>query len=166
MVDPLTLELTSSRDLCTANTLTELSWTITGGRPPYTLSIDGETVDANAESHRVNCGAIPADPMGTVPGATPAKTFSASVTDSQATPSTASASTSVDLAPPLPAPSISYTSHEGFVIIGSDWNHAADHSTTSLLIRFRETGADAWDYALHPSGSVRRPEYELAPLRH
>ena len=47
------------------------------------------------------------------------------------------------------------------MIIGSDWNHAADHSTTSLLIRSRETGADAWDYALHPSGSVRRPEYEL-----
>ena len=161
-VDPLTLELTSSRDLCTANTLTELSWIISGGRPPYTLSIDGETVAANAESHRVNCGAIPADPMGPVPGTTPAKTFRASITDSQATPSTASASTSVDLAPPLPAPSISYTSHEGFVIIGSDWNHAADHSTTSLLIRFRETGADAWDYALHPSGSVRRPEYELS----
>ena len=62
--DPLTLELTSSRDLCTANTLTELSWTIAGGRPPYTLSIDGETVDAESESYRVNCGAIPADPMG------------------------------------------------------------------------------------------------------
>ena len=63
-VDPLTLELTSSRELCTANTLTELSWTIAGGRPPYTLSIDGETVDANAESHRANCGALidrPAD---------------------------------------------------------------------------------------------------------
>ena len=44
---PLTLELGSSRELCTANTLTELSWTIAGGRPPYTLSIDGQAVDAD-----------------------------------------------------------------------------------------------------------------------
>ena len=72
-VDPLTLELTSSRDLCTANTLTELSWTIAGGRPPYTLTIDGETVDANAESHRANCGAIPTDPLSGDPLPGPTK---------------------------------------------------------------------------------------------
>ena len=91
-------------DLCTANTLTELSWTIAGGRPPYTLTIDGETVDANAESHRANCGAIPADPMGPLPGTTPAKTFRASITDSQATPVTATDAVQVELAEALPAP--------------------------------------------------------------
>ena len=99
-VDPPTLELTSSREFCTAGTLTELSWVITGGTPPYTLSIDGETVEANAESHRANCGAIPTDPMGPLPGTTPAKTFRASVTDSQAAPVTATAEVQVELAPP------------------------------------------------------------------
>ena len=159
---PLTLELASSRQLCTANTLTELSWTIAGGRPPYTLTIDGQTVDANAESHRVNCGPIATDPFTGDPLPDPTKTFTATVTDSRSVPDPAMATVAVDLAPPLPAPSISYASHEGFVIIGSDWNHAADHSTTSLLIRFRETDDDAWDYALHPPGRVRRPEYELS----
>ena len=157
----LTLALSSSRELCTANTLTELSWIITGGQPPYRLTIGGKRVDQEAQSHRVNCGPIPTDPLTGDPLPDPKKRFDATVRDSQATPSTASASTRVDLAPPLPAPSISYASHEGFVIIGSDWNHAADHSITSLLIRFRETDADAWDYALHPSGRLRRPEYEL-----
>ena len=160
-VPPLVLELSSSRELCTANTLTELSWIITGGQPPYRLTIGGERVDQEAKSHRVNCGPIPTGPLTGDPLPDPKKRFDATVRDSQATPSTASASTRVDLAPPLPAPSISYTSHEGFVIIGSDWNHAAGHSTTSLLIRFRETDADAWGYALHPSGRLRRPEYAL-----
>ena len=62
-VDPLTLELASSRELCTANTLTELSWTIGGGVPPYTLTIDGETVDPDSESHRANCGPVMMDPQ-------------------------------------------------------------------------------------------------------
>lgn len=36
------IKLTSSRDPCTANTLTELSWEISGGREPYQLTIDGK----------------------------------------------------------------------------------------------------------------------------
>ncbi len=82
---PLTLDLTSSRDLCTANTLTELSWEIAGGMPPYTLTIEGETVDAEAESHGVNCGPIPTDPLTGELIANPTKTFSAMVTDSRDT---------------------------------------------------------------------------------
>ena len=80
---PLTLELTSSRELCTAGTLTELSWNITGGKPPYTLTIDGETVDAEAESRKVNCGPIPTDPVTGESSSNPTKTFSASVVDSR-----------------------------------------------------------------------------------
>ena len=62
-VEALSLTLESSRDICTANTLTKLSWTITGGVPPYTLTIEGEKVDSNAESHRVNCGPLSTDPF-------------------------------------------------------------------------------------------------------
>ena len=156
-VDPLTLELISSRDLCTANTLTELSWTISGGRPPYTLTIDGETVAANAESHRVNCGPIPADPLGPVPGTTPAKTFRASVTDSQATPVTATAEVQVELAPPLPAPTnlwLSGLTQE--VIYGFDYSVAGAGAQapedagpyerlwqTGYVLRVRATSASA-----------------------
>ena len=157
-VDPLTLELASSRDLCTANTLTELSWTIAGGRSPYTLTIDGETVDANAESHRANCGAIPADPMGPVPGTTPAKTFRASITDSQATPVTVTADVQLELVEALPAPTgIEIASLS--VVIGVTWTPkpAPAEGVSSqarflpqglFLVRHRLLDADSWTYEL------------------
>ena len=117
-VDPLTLELGSSRELCTANTLTELSWTISGGIPPYTLTIDGQAVDANSESHRANCGAIPADTLTGDPLPNPTKTFTATVTDSQSAPDPAVATVAVDLAPPLPAPqNLSYRSYVDYVLV-------------------------------------------------
>ena len=148
-VDPLTLELTSSRALCTANTLTELSWTIAGGRPPYALSIDGETVDANAESHRANCGPIPADPMGTVPGATPAKTFRASVTDSQAAPVTATDAVQVELATTLPVPTnVTVGALETWAVARGDIlspSYTAD-SLVHYIVRWRTTGTDTWTY--------------------
>ena len=100
---PLMLELSSSRELCTANTLTELRWQISGGRPPYTLTIDGETVDSEAESYRVNCGPIPTDPMGAVPGTAPSKAFSATVTDSRTIPVSVADEVRVALAEALPS---------------------------------------------------------------
>ena len=57
--DPLTLTITASRAECTAGTLNPVTWTITGGTPPYTLTLDGMSVDADAESATVTCGALP-----------------------------------------------------------------------------------------------------------
>ena len=63
-VPPLTLALTSSRELCTANTLTELSWQIAGGQPPYTLTIDGETVAAATPNRTApTAGRCPTGPV-------------------------------------------------------------------------------------------------------
>ena len=53
-----TLWLTSSRNLCTAGTLTEISWKIIGGSAPYALSIEDSAVDVSAEHLRINCGAL------------------------------------------------------------------------------------------------------------
>ena len=86
---PLMLVLSSSRELCTAGTLTELSWEISGGKPPYTLEIDGQTVHPAAESQSVNCGAIPTDPLTGEPAANPTQTFSALASDSHGEVATA-----------------------------------------------------------------------------
>ena len=149
---PLTLELASSRDLCTANTLTELSWTIAGGRPPYTLTIDGETVDANAESHRANCGPLMLDPLTEEPLPDQNKTFSAAVSDAQETGTVASASIRVDLAPALIAPvDITYASHDASVQMSWDWNRTfprfSDYPTFALL-RHRPAASDDWRYLI------------------
>ena len=77
---PLTMILTAERSECTAGTLNPVTWTITGGTAPYTLTVAGETVDADAESAAVTCGALPDYgiwlPVTQAPG-----TITATVTD-------------------------------------------------------------------------------------
>ena len=150
---PPTLELTSSRDLCTANTLTELSWTIAGGRPPYTLSIDGQTVDANAESHRVNCGPLIMDPQTEEPLPNQSKVFSASVADSRATPESAAAEVRVALAEALP----SVADVEPFAArsyVGISWpNYTRQNFNDTeawYLFRSRPQGESEWRYERVP----------------
>ena len=95
-VEPLALTLTAGRSECTAGTRNPVTWTITGGTPPDTLTIDGEPVNADAAGATVTCGALPA-------GATEAPaTITASVTD--ASGATATASAAYTIVPPLPAP--------------------------------------------------------------
>ncbi len=151
---PLMLELTSSRELCTAGTLTELSWTITGGKPPYTLTIDGQAVDAEAESHRVNCGPIPTDPITGDPADNPIKTFTATVTDSQTTPANAVARPSVALAPPLAPPSGVW--YDTFVDrLGIYWPEdsaagraiAAAGREAGAVARYKPANSEVWTYS-------------------
>ena len=95
-VAPLSLTLTALRAECTAGTLNPVVWTIRGGTPPDTLTIDGEPVDADAERTTVTCGHLPA-------GATEAPgTITASVTDAAGTTVTARATYTI--VPPLPPP--------------------------------------------------------------
>ena len=100
----LTLSLKSSHELCAADTSTELSWTISGGIPPYTLTIDGERVDADSESHRVNCGSLRIDPQTDQPLPNQSKTFGAVVNDSSGRTARAEAMVTVAAAAAPPAP--------------------------------------------------------------
>ena len=93
---PLRLTLTAERSECTAGTLNPATWEISGGVGPYRLTVDGASVDADAESATVTCGALPE-------GASEARgTITAVVTD--ATGATATASAAYTIVPPLPAP--------------------------------------------------------------
>ena len=157
---PLTLELASSRDLCTANTLTELSWTISGGRPPYTLSIDGQTVDANAESHRANCGPIPTDPFTGDPIPASSKRWTATVSDSQPTTASVSQRIETELVEPLAPPPLIWMSAFG-TRIAIAWTETEEHRAAVwygkggvYAIRFRLEDTIAWTYAKHHTGPV------------
>ena len=165
-VPPLTLALTSSRELCTANTLTELSWQIAGGQPPYTLTIDGETVDAAAESQRANCGPLLMDPLTEEPLPNQSKAFSATATDSLSV--AAAASATVRLAAPLRAPrDLEYASFRGVVFTG--WEYVPlDGADQSLrqgekrnyamsLVRWRPENVQTWTYSLDLRGGGNGP---------
>ena len=98
---PLRLTLTAARAECTAGTLNPITWEIEGGVEPYRLTVDGASVDADAESAAVTCGALPDYgiwlPVTQAPG-----TITAVVTDATGAPATASAAYTI--VPPLPAP--------------------------------------------------------------
>lgn len=147
-VDPLTLTLTSSRELCTANTLTELSWEITGGLKPHRLFIDGQKIDLDdAELHRVNCGPLALDSETGEPLPEQSKTFSAVVKDHRGFSS--SAESTLDLAQALTPPTI----HEAVARRTEavvTWNAAAgdveEDTRAHYLIRWRLNGGEAWSY--------------------
>ncbi len=157
---PLTLTLTSSRELCTANTLTELSWVIAGGQPPYTLTVAGETVDVAAESVRVNCGPLTLDPFTGDPLPNQTKAFNATVTDAQTPAASTQASVSVALAEALAGPTnVEYQSYVGVVLV--TWDPVTGAGSQSPLgrhpqrgvptrvngsIRTRAVEATEWDY--------------------
>ena len=53
---PLEIEISSSREVCTIGTFTEITWAISGGIAPYTLTINGSAIDPERTSERVLCG--------------------------------------------------------------------------------------------------------------
>ncbi|MCY4618304.1 MAG: fibronectin type III domain-containing protein, partial [Chloroflexi bacterium] len=187
-VGPLSLTLESSRDLCTANTLTELSWTITGGVPPYTLTIDGAKVDANAESHRVDCGPLAVDPSTRKPLPGQAQVFQAVASDARGR--STSVSSRVKLAEPLPAPqNLYYRSYVDYVLVfwdevegaGAESPHRpipgnpGEYEATTALLRTRLADEDSWTYsalgrlgktgaALEPPPGVHR--LQVSAVRH
>ena len=164
---PLTLELTNSRDLCTANTLTELSWTIAGGVPPYTLTIDGETVDAKADSHRVNCGPLTMDPLTEDPLPNQTRTLTAIVTDSQTRPATSASTVNVELAPALPAFVTAGQQVVWHFGITAEWftEPAPSYrgSYDAVLARWREAGTETWLYEVFEPWRYGPYAYTAAP---
>ena len=143
----LRLTLTAGRDECTAGTLNPVSWEIEGGVGPYRLTVDGEPVDADAESATATCGALPDYgiwlPVTQAPG-----TITATVTDATGAPATASAAYTI--VPPLPAPE---TAGENGVYpdtLTFYWYTAepppGGAALVAFLLRWREVGTVAWTY--------------------
>ena len=62
----LTLNMVSSRELCTEGTLTEVSWFANGGAGSLSLQINGEPVAELDGTDKVNCGLIPRDENGEI----------------------------------------------------------------------------------------------------
>ena len=146
---PLRLALTAGRAECTAATLNPVTWEIRGGVGPYRLTVDGASVDADAEGATATCGALP-DGASTAPA-----TITAVVTD--ATGSTATASAAYTIVPPLPAPTgLGYYAER--TQLGVWWDRVAaagpvptgsDCPCPLYLVRWRVAGAGTWETALH-----------------
>ena len=146
-----TLWLTSSRNLCTAGTLTELSWQISGGSAPYRLTIESESVDPNADNVRLNCGALTETEAAAAAAALAAKTITAVVTDSRGV--RREAALDIARARALPAPSPRGTAVQR-TSMATNWaTIGSAHHGASIgwwLMRWRPAADSSanWSYAL------------------
>ena len=128
----LTLALRISRTLCTAGTLTEVSWQISGGVSPYRLNVDDLAVDVSAENVRINCGALSEAEAADAEAALAARRITAVVTDSRGV--RREAAREVARARALPAPTnVRYYAH--VVEVGVHWDEvdgAGSQSPTTV----------------------------------
>ncbi len=159
--EPLTLKLTSSRQLCTAGTLTQVSWIISGGTPPYALTINGEEVAAAAPHALASCGAMVDDGLEWLLSIGRQRHVTAVATDSLGAAATASARLTLAAAldPPTDAQSRSFLVwlhtpvpvqfEFGDPQIRTRWRAGTppwQPAARYMLLRWRVQGADRWAY--------------------
>ena len=156
--EPLALEIDASPRTCTAGSLAKITWLIRGGEAPYRLAIDGEAVDAGAESAAVRCGSSLSDAPAWLSEAARQLTIRAEVVD--AAGATADADTTLVPAPPLPPLRItakiwqSWGDHRlatGYVYFGTVGNiggeaNAPPPGSRLYVVRWREAGERRWNY--------------------
>ena len=164
----LRLELESSRELCTAGTLTEVSWEIAGGAPPYSLQVEGVSVAVDAGNIRINCGALSEAEAADEDAALAAKRIAATVTDSRGV--RREAALDVARARALPAPTgLSYGANVGYAY--TNWDRVEGAGSQSperpqysdnphsmairdqYLVRYRAAGGAEWQYAAWATSS-------------
>ena len=157
----LRLELESSRELCTAGTLTEVSWAIAGGTPPYALSLEGSPVDVSADNVRINCGALSEAEAADEEAALATKRISAVVTDARGV--RREAAIDVARARALQAPSPRGTAVQR-TRMATDWvtiggaHHEADVGWWLMRWRPLAESDSGWTYVLVEKQRVRNIE--------
>ncbi len=176
LAERLTLELESSRELCTAGTLTEVSWQISGGKTPYSLQAEGASVDVDADNARINCGALSEAEAADEDAALAAKRITAVVTDARGV--RREAAIDVARARALPAPS-QHTSAQPtntgveILTLFDEWQPDLD-GDGRILVRHRPFGSNSeWSY-VQAGWTVRiglnlttdRHTTQMAYLRH
>lgn len=176
--EPLTLEISVSPRTCTAGSLAVATWQISGGEQPYQLTIDGQTVDADAGSATVRCGSSLSGAPAWLSEVVRHLTVRAEVVD--AAGATMVAETTLVPALPLPPPRLvsarvgqswrDWRLATGYVYVKAveSLRGAADApppGSRQYLARWREQGATLWTYGVFDWGREDHwdPPYRKAP---
>ena len=184
--EPLTLEIDHSRPRCTSGTLTEVSWSIRGGVPPYALSINGKAVDPGASSARVPCGSMVNDALEWLLDIGNERYITATVTDAAGATATAHAQVVLVAGrqPPVDIRLASEFSLRDTRRVTAEWRsgHREPWRSRSYLVRWRVQGTMTWAYenvsftsslrdreakwTLEASYTAQILEYQFSELRH
>lgn len=143
-VEPLALKLFISGAPCTEPTLRELSWIISGGAPPYTLTVNGQAVDTARWSVGVLCGLLPTDPQPCDPEPKLRQTFRAVVTDSRGVTAEAEQQVAVAEPPRRPKPGAVLPGASSGAAVRLGWTAVtAGSDVCAYELRYQATDWDA-----------------------
>jgi len=151
---PLEVTFYADASVCTAGSMMQVHWEISGGTEPYQATLNGEPVDASSGSAPVPCGPaydIPAWLRGIVQP--PPINIDLTVLD--AAGSEAAHTLTLNRAPPLPAPRVRLWVYNSCGVnearVGADAygiGLGADRSRR-YLVRWRPVGLAEWNYDTH-----------------
>ena len=146
-VEPLALKLFISGAPCTEPTLRELSWIISGGAPPYALTVDGQAVDTARWSVGVLCGLLPTDPQPCDSEPRSHQTFRAVLTDSRGVTAKAEQQVAVAKPPQRPKPGAVLPGASSSAAVRLGWTAVTEGSDICAYeLRYQSTSwdADSW----------------------
>lgn len=147
-VEPLALKLFISGAPCTEPMLRELSWIISGGTPPYALTVDGQAVDTARWSTGVLCGLLPTDPQPCDPEPKLHQTFRAVVTDSRGVTAETELQVAVAKPPRRPKPGAVLPGASSSAAVRVGWTAVTEGSDICAYeLRYQATD---WDAASWP----------------
>ena len=138
LLERLALNLVGSRHICLETAQMELVWHISGGVPPYTRTLDGQAIEAEAGSAVVTCGPSTADPT---PGLE--QTFKGAVIDGRGV--TAEDDLRVALTAPPPRPAPGAVSHSASIGAALRLNWAAVSAVPSVRTYELQYQTTAWN---------------------
>lgn len=146
-VEPLTLKLFISGAPCTEPTSRPLGWRIAGGVPPYTLTVDGQAVNAGRGIAWVLCGLLPADPQPCDPEPKLYQTFRAEVLDSRGVTTEAELQVAVAEPPRRPKPGAILPGASAGAAVRLGWTAVTEGSDVCAYeLRYQAANwdADGW----------------------
>ena len=143
LFERLALNLVGSRHICLKTTQMELVWHISGGVPPYTRTLDGQAIEAEAGSAVVTCGPSTADPT---PGLE--QTFKGAVIDGRGV--TAEDDLRVALTAPPPRPMPGTVLHGASIGTALRLNWTAVSAIPSVNVYELQYQSTAWDATSWP----------------
>lgn len=143
----LTLNLVGSRHICLKTTQMELVWHISGGVPPYTRTLDGQSIAPDAGSAIVTCGPPTANPT---PGLE--QTFKGGVIDGRGVTAEDELRVALTAPPPRPTPgTLQHGASDGAAL---RLNWAAVNAVPSVSAYELQYQTTAWDATSWPDSWI------------
>ena len=139
----LALNLVGSRHICLKTTQMELVWHISGGVPPYTRTLDGQSIAPDAGSAIVTCGPPTANPT---PGLQ--QTFKGGVTDGRGVAAEDELRVALTAPPPRPTPGTVRHGASNGAALRLNWT--AVNAVPSVSAYELQYQATAWDATSWP----------------